>query len=63
MIPEATSSEPSVKVENINGINFDIFELEEIYGQVTTLEIMGANIFHRWNLFNDLAINYDTFNR
>jgi hypothetical protein len=52
---------PTIKVDNIHSIVFNIFDLNDVYGNIRTLDIMSTNVFHHWNLFDDLEIDYETF--
>jgi hypothetical protein len=61
--PEASYRPPTVLVNNINELFFDIWDLDRQFGKIRTLEIVSTNIFHYWELFEDLEIDYDTFSR
>lgn len=54
-------SNPIVYVENIDELEFNIFDLESVYGKVRTLDILATNIFTKYSLFDDLEVDYDVF--
>ena len=39
--------EAAVQVQNVDNLDFNIFELEKIYGQVRTLDVLGTCIFSK----------------
>lgn len=48
-------------VADIDELELNIFDLEKVYGKVRSLDILATNIFTKWQLFDDLDIEYNTF--
>jgi hypothetical protein len=52
---------PTITLENLESINFNIFQLETDYGKEHTLQLIASNVFTHWDFATDLDIDFEMF--